>query len=67
MPIYAGFALCSVLLIIFSVFQVLSPLTDNKGNSRYYSASAPDPLKFGDVDLPHITIQIPVFMEGLTG
>lgn len=36
------------------------------GNTRYYSAIAPNPARFGDIELPHITIQIPVFMESLT-
>jgi hypothetical protein len=36
------------------------------GNSRYYSAVAPNPARFGNVELPHITIQIPVFTERLT-
>jgi hypothetical protein len=64
-PIFAGFAFCSALLIIFSTFQIFAPIGDNLGNSRYYSAVAPNPARFGDVELPHITIQIPVFMEGL--
>lgn len=67
LPIFAGFAFCSALLIIFSVFQILGPIRDTMGNSRYYSAIEPNPARFKDVKLPHITIQIPVFMEGLTG
>jgi hypothetical protein len=65
-PIFAGFAFGSALLIIFSAFQIFAPVNDNRGNSRYYSAIAPDQARFRDVELPHITIQIPVFMEGLT-
>jgi hypothetical protein len=65
-PIFAGFAFCSALLVVFSVFQIFAPIRDKLGNSRYYSAVAPNSTKFGDVELPHITIQIPVFMEGLT-
>lgn len=65
-PIFAGFAFCSALLIIFSVFQIFLPVGDNMGNSRYYSAVAPNPARFGNVELPHITIQIPVFTERLT-
>lgn len=66
LPIFAGFAFCSCLLIVISAFQVFGPVRDNLGNSRYYSANAPDPTRFRDVELPHITIQIPVYMEGLT-
>ena len=66
-PLFAGFAFCSTLLIIFSAFQIFGPIRDNLGNSRYYSAAAPNPSRFEDIELPHITIQIPVFMEGLTG
>jgi len=65
-PIIAGFAFCVALLIIFSVFQIFAPIRDNLSNSRYYSAVALNPAKFRDVELPHITMQIPVFMEGLT-
>lgn len=66
LPILAGFAFCSALAVVFAVFQIFGPVGDNKGNSRYYSAIAPDPTKFEDAQLPHITIQIPVFMESLT-
>lgn len=65
-PIFAGFAFASVLLIVFACFQIFGPVGDNMGNSRYYSAIPPNPARFRDVELPHITIQIPVFMEGLT-
>jgi hypothetical protein len=65
-PIFAGFAFGSALLIVFSAFQIFAPINDNRGNSRYYSATPPNPARFRDDELPHITIQIPVFMEGLT-
>jgi hypothetical protein len=66
-PIYAGFAGGSAITIINSVFQVFAPIGDNLGNSRYHSAVAPNPARFQGVELPHITIQIPVFKEGLRG
>lgn len=67
LPIYGCFALCSALLIVFTIFQLLAPVSDNVGNSRYHSAVAPNPAKFKDIELPHITIQIPIFKEGLSG
>lgn len=66
LPIFAGFASCSALVIISSIFQILLPVGDSMGNSRYYSAVAPNPARFSSVELPHITIQIPVFTESLT-
>jgi hypothetical protein len=66
LPVFAGFAFSSALIIVFSAFQIFGPVKDNLGNSRYYSSVAPNPAKFGEIELPHITIQIPVFMEGLT-
>jgi hypothetical protein len=64
-PIYAGFACSSAITIVNAVFQLFAPVGDNLGNSRYHSATAPNPAKFPGVELPHITIQIPVFKEGL--
>jgi hypothetical protein len=66
-PIYAGFAGGSGITIVNSIFQLFSPIRDNLGNSRFHSAVAPNPAKFNGVELPHITIQIPVFKEGLRG
>jgi len=64
-PMYAGFACSSAITIVNVIFQLFAPVSDNLGNSRFYSATAPNPSKFPGVELPHITIQIPVFKEGL--
>jgi hypothetical protein len=66
-PVYAGFAGGSGITIVNSIFQLFAPIRDNLGNSRFHSAKAPNPAKFSGVELPHITIQIPVFQEGLKG
>jgi hypothetical protein len=48
-------------------FQFVGPVGDIKGNSGYHSAIAPNLARHQGVEYPHITIQIPVYKEGLTG
>jgi len=64
-PVFITFALFFMIIIITSLFQLFGPVSDVLGNSRYHSAVAPKPEKYPEVELPHITIQIPVFKEGL--
>jgi hypothetical protein len=56
-----------MIVITGSLFQLAGPVADVMGNSRYHSAIAPKPERHRDVELPHITIQIPVYKEGLKG
>ena len=47
---------------------LLGPIAQYHQNSRYYSAQAPKPPKLASGErerLPHITIQMPVYKEGL--
>ncbi|KAF1917616.1 glycosyl transferase family group 2-domain-containing protein [Ampelomyces quisqualis] len=54
--------------IVGNVAQIFGPLNPVKTNSKYYSARPPKRLH-RDVygQLPHVTIQMPVYKEGLHG
>jgi hypothetical protein len=68
LPIFMFFTLFFTIVVIGTVFQILGPMTDVKfGNTRFYSARAPDIRRHADMDFPHVTIQMPVYKEGLKG
>ena len=52
----------SKLIIIDSI----GPVAQFHENSKYYSAIAPKPNKQVDNNLPHVTVQMPVYKESLT-
>ena len=52
-------------VVISGIFQLLGPTRQVKTNSRCYSAQRPRRLRRGIETLPHITIQCPVYKEGL--
>ncbi|RDX50631.1 hypothetical protein OH76DRAFT_1402239 [Lentinus brumalis] len=54
------------LQIICNVSYVLGPVAQFHENSKYYSAQRSAPNKLVDGNLPHITIQMPVYKESLT-
>ncbi|KAH9850478.1 glycosyl transferase family group 2-domain-containing protein [Lenzites betulinus] len=54
------------LQIICNVSFVLGPVAQYHENSKYYSAVRPAPNKIVDTNLPHITIEMPVYKESLT-
>ncbi|OSD04757.1 hypothetical protein PYCCODRAFT_1363192 [Trametes coccinea BRFM310] len=54
------------LQIIINVSFVLGPVSQYHENSKYYSAVRPAPNKLVDANLPHITIEMPVYKESLT-
>ncbi|KAJ7573930.1 glycosyl transferase family group 2-domain-containing protein [Mycena floridula] len=72
------FALCVVLPVIFcvSIFfalqlvgnlsLIVGPVAQYHENSAYYSAIKPAPNPAVDQNLPHITIQLPVYKESLS-
>jgi hypothetical protein len=66
-PLSSTFALFFATTLIACAFQILGPVGDIQGNSRYHSAIAPNPARHVGVEYPHITIQIPVYKEGLKG
>jgi hypothetical protein len=45
--------------------MAIGPIAQYHRNSKYYSALPPRPNKQVDSNLPHITIQMPVYREGL--
>jgi hypothetical protein len=66
-PIFATFSLFFMIVIWGSLWQIFGPLSTLKENSRFYSATAPKPQRYPNLELPHITVQMPVYKEGLTG
>ncbi|TFY58219.1 hypothetical protein EVG20_g8236 [Dentipellis fragilis] len=50
-----------------SRIRSIGPIAQYHRNSKYYSARKPRPNKLVDTNLPHITIQMPVYKEGLEG
>ena len=45
--------------------MVIGPIAHYHENSKFYSAVKPRPNKVVDNNLPHITIQMPVYKESL--
>jgi hypothetical protein len=68
LPVFMFFALFFMVVLIGCLFQLLGPVQDAKtGNTRYYSSRAPRRERHRKLELPHITIQMPVYKEGLKG
>ena len=67
-PIFTFFGLFFTIVIVGIAFQIFGPMHDIKsGNSRFYSSRAPDIKRHLNMEFPHITIQMPVYKEGLKG
>jgi hypothetical protein len=66
-PLSTTFALFFATTMVACLFQLVGPISDVRGNSRYHSAIAPNPSRHQGIEYPHITIQMPVYKEGLTG
>ncbi|KAI4212163.1 MAG: hypothetical protein LQ351_005032 [Letrouitia transgressa] len=62
-PIQAWLALFFVQSVVSSTLQILGPTSQMITNSKYYSGLPPRRLPRGN--LPHVTIQCPVYKEGL--
>ncbi|KAF8269451.1 glycosyl transferase family group 2-domain-containing protein [Lactarius quietus] len=74
---FMHFVLCATLPLLFCVSlffclqliqnasMAIGPIAQYHQNSKYYSARPPRPNKQVDSNLPHITIQMPVYREGL--
>lgn len=56
-----------MIVITGSLFQLFGPLSSVQNNSMFYSAKAPKPGRYREYELPHVTIQMPVYKEGLKG
>ncbi|KAF2709488.1 hypothetical protein K504DRAFT_455200 [Pleomassaria siparia CBS 279.74] len=66
-PLFASFSLFYFIVIGGSLGQLFGPLSALQETSLYYSGKAPKPGRHPDYELPHITIQLPVYKEGLKG
>lgn len=44
----------------------IGPVAQYHHNSKFYSAKKPQPNSIVDANLPHITIEMPVYKESLT-
>ncbi|KAF1811332.1 hypothetical protein P152DRAFT_515290 [Eremomyces bilateralis CBS 781.70] len=66
-PLFAMFSLFFMIVITGSAFQLFFPLSGLSGNSIFYSAKPPIIARHKNYELPHITIQMPVYKEGLKG
>ncbi|KIW12903.1 hypothetical protein PV08_08090 [Exophiala spinifera] len=66
-PIFGIYSLFFMIVVSGSLWQIFGSLSSLKQNTRYYSAIAPKPGRYPDLELPHITIQMPVYKEGLQG
>jgi hypothetical protein len=53
-------------IVVVSIMQMIGPISQMQTNSKFYSANPPKRLRREDGQLPHITIQCPVYKEGLT-
>ncbi|KAI0288324.1 glycosyl transferase family group 2-domain-containing protein [Russula brevipes] len=74
---FTHFVLCVLLPLLFcvslffclqlvqNVTMTVGPIAQYRQNSKYYSARPPRPNKQVDSNLPHVTIQMPVYKEGL--
>lgn len=53
--------------MVYDVAQIIGPVSHMKRNSKYYSAVRSPRLNIKNGSLPHMTIQCPVYKEGLKG
>ncbi|KAK9415608.1 putative Glycosyl transferase family group 2-domain-containing protein [Seiridium unicorne] len=53
--------------IIGNLFEVFGPISAVDKNSKFYSGKAPKRLDRNFTTLPHVTVQMPVYKEGLSG
>ncbi|KAF4970250.1 hypothetical protein FZEAL_10085 [Fusarium zealandicum] len=67
MPALAVFSLFFFSSIVTGFFQLLLPVSPCQKNSKFHSAVKPNAKRYRDYELPHITIQMPVYKEGLKG
>ncbi|KAI1085283.1 glycosyl transferase family group 2-domain-containing protein [Whalleya microplaca] len=51
--------------IIGNLFQIFGPISSVYSNSKFYSGTPPKRLNREFHNLPHVTIQMPVYKEGL--
>ncbi|KAF9234330.1 glycosyl transferase family group 2-domain-containing protein [Melanogaster broomeanus] len=64
-PLIFSISLFFTVQIVQNLTMAIGPIAHYYENSRFYSAVPPKPNKEVDAALPHITIQMPVYKEGL--
>lgn len=52
-------------VIVVNIAQIVGPIGQLGSNSKFYSGKAPPRLNRNKRPLPHVTIQMPVYKEGL--
>lgn len=68
LPIFMFMGMFIFTVIFGCLFQAVGPMQDiRSGNSRFYSSRAPERRRHANIKWPHITIQMPVYKEGLKG
>jgi len=65
MPVIFCVSLFFCLQLVGNLSLILGPVNQYHENSMYYSAIKPEPNPEVDNNLPHITIQLPVYKESL--
>ncbi|PFH48495.1 hypothetical protein AMATHDRAFT_65339 [Amanita thiersii Skay4041] len=65
LPVIFGVSIFFCLQLIGNLTLILGPVAQYHENSMYYSAIKPEPNPEIDNNLPHITIQMPVYKESL--
>lgn len=65
MPVIYCVSIFFCLQLIGNICLILGPVAQYHENSMYYSAQKPEPNPEVDKNLPHITIQMPVYKESL--
>ncbi|KAK6069768.1 hypothetical protein SCUP234_10523 [Seiridium cupressi] len=66
-PPLALFSLFFFIVLITSLFQLCLPASICLQNTKYHSAIKPNPKRHSNYQLPQITVQMPVYKEGLKG
>jgi hypothetical protein len=68
-PLFMAFSVFFAIVVFTNLFQMFGPIGNLKENSRFYSAIKPDLAQCYSQGFkpPHITIQMPVYKESLTG
>jgi len=66
-PFFGVFSLFFMVVICGSFFQLFGPLGFLQQNTVYYSSKAPKLAEHAGETLPHLTVQMPVYKEGLKG
>ncbi|GBE85655.1 glycosyl transferase family group 2-domain-containing protein [Sparassis latifolia] len=64
-PFLFSVSLFFSLQIVTNLSYIFGPVSQFHENSKYYSAVPPGPNKVVDGNLPHITIELPVYKESL--